>query len=46
MDILHEVTGDFSSDELYNVLVRRVARDEETFSAAEGPALRRFGRAT
>jgi cytochrome P450 len=25
-------------------LVRRVARDEETFSAAEGPALRRFGR--
>jgi len=24
-------------------LVRRVARDEETFSAAEGPALRRFG---
>ena len=26
VDILHEVTGDFSSDELYNVLVRRVAR--------------------
>lgn len=26
LDILHEVTGDFSSDELYNVLVRRVAR--------------------
>jgi cholest-4-en-3-one 26-monooxygenase len=24
-------------------LVRRVARDEETFSAVEGPALRRFG---
>ena len=26
VDILHEVTGDFSSGELYNVLVRRVAR--------------------
>ncbi|HEY9514174.1 MAG TPA: diguanylate cyclase [Gemmatimonadaceae bacterium] len=26
VDILHEVTGDFSSEELYNVLVRRVAR--------------------
>jgi two-component system cell cycle response regulator len=26
VDILHEVTGDFSADELYNVLVRRVAR--------------------
>ena len=25
-------------------LVRRVARDEETFTAVEGPALRRFGR--
>jgi len=26
VDILHEVTGDFSSEELYHILVRRVAR--------------------
>jgi two-component system cell cycle response regulator len=26
VDILHEVTGDFSSEELYQILVRRVAR--------------------
>jgi two-component system cell cycle response regulator len=26
VDILHEVTGDFSSDEIYHILARRVAR--------------------